>query len=49
QISGSDLNEGETTRRLQSLGAEVYYGHAAENLVDVDVVVTSTAVRDDNP
>ncbi|PLX98556.1 MAG: UDP-N-acetylmuramate--L-alanine ligase [Desulfuromonas sp.] len=49
QISGSDLREGETTRRLTSLGAEIYYGHAAENLVDVDVVVTSTAVRKDNP
>jgi len=49
QISGSDLREGETTRRLTSLGAEVYYGHAAENLVDVDVVVTSTAVRQENP
>jgi len=49
QISGSDLSEGETTRRLQSLGAEVYYGHAAENLTDVDVVVTSTAVRGENP
>jgi len=49
QISGSDLREGETTLRLASLGAEIYYGHAAENLVDVDVVVTSTAVRKDNP
>jgi len=49
QVSGSDIREGETTRRLASLGAEIHIGHAAENLVEVDVVVTSTAVRADNP
>ncbi len=49
QVSGSDLREGETTRRLAALGAEIHIGHAAENLVEVDVVVTSTAVRADNP
>jgi UDP-N-acetylmuramate--alanine ligase len=49
QISGSDLAESETTRRLCTLGAVIGLGHRAENLQSVDVVVTSTAVKADNP
>ncbi|MFO7578531.1 MAG: UDP-N-acetylmuramate--L-alanine ligase [Pelovirga sp.] len=49
RVSGSDLRESETTRRLASLGGEVVIGHRAENLDEVDVVVTSTAVKADNP
>src|SRR5690348_13521211 len=49
RVSGSDLKEGEQTRRLVSLGASIAYGHRAENLKDVDVVVVSSAVRKDNP
>ncbi len=49
QVSGSDLAKSETTERLESLGATVALGHSEENLQDVDVVVTSTAVRSDNP
>lgn len=48
-ISGSDLKESDTTKRLQSIGGTVYYGHNSENLKDVDVVVTSSAVKADNP
>ena len=48
-ISGSDLNENAVTQRLSSLGANIYFGHAAENLRDCDVVVVSTAVKKDNP
>ena len=49
QVSGSDLRESDITRRLAALGGEIAYGHRAENLSEVDVVVTSTAVRTDNP
>jgi UDP-N-acetylmuramate--alanine ligase len=49
QVSGSDLKESEVTRRLVSLGARVVYGHRAENLLDADVVVISSAVKKDNP
>ncbi len=49
EVSGSDLKEGASTRRLVSLGARVHIGHAAENVAKVDVVVTSTAVSADNP
>ena len=49
RVSGSDLRDSDTTRRLASLGGEIVIGHRAENLVEVDVVVTSTAVKADNP
>lgn len=49
KVSGSDLRHTEITERLAGLGGEIHIGHARENLVDVDVVVTSTAVREDNP
>ncbi|AJE02374.1 UDP-N-acetylmuramate--L-alanine ligase [Geobacter pickeringii] len=49
KVSGSDLRKSDTTDRLAALGGEIYYGHARENLTVVDVVVTSTAVHDDNP
>ncbi len=48
-ISGSDLADSATLRRLASLGIKTYLGHAASNLTSVDAVVTSTAVRADNP
>ena len=49
KVSGSDLRESDTTERLRGLGGEICIGHAAENLTNVDVVVTSTAVQGDNP
>jgi UDP-N-acetylmuramate--alanine ligase len=49
QVSGSDLRESEITRRLASLGGKIDLGHREENVREADVVVTSTAVRADNP
>ncbi|MDB5965889.1 MAG: UDP-N-acetylmuramate--L-alanine ligase [Polaromonas sp.] len=48
-ISGSDLADSATLRRLAGLGIQTFVGHAAENLATVDAVVTSTAVLPDNP
>ena len=48
-ISGSDLSQSDLTQRLASLGARIYTGHHASHLGDTDVVVTSTAVKTDNP
>jgi UDP-N-acetylmuramate--alanine ligase len=48
KISGSDLKESDVTRRLVELGARIVYGHRADNLLDSDVVVISSAVRKDN-
>ncbi len=49
QVHGSDLNRSPVTERLEKLGAQIAYGHARENLGDVQVLVRSTAVKDDNP
>jgi UDP-N-acetylmuramate--alanine ligase len=49
QVSGSDLVASETTLRLENLGARVAVGHRSENLGEADVVVTSSAVGEDNP
>ena len=48
QVSGSDLQENEATARLARLGARIFVGHAAENVIGADVVVISSAVREDN-
>ncbi len=48
-ISGSDLGESATTRRLESLGATVCIGHEAKHIEGADAIVTSTAVKADNP
>lgn len=49
RVSGSDLKESDTTRRLAEFGGEIIIGHRAENVDGADVVVTSTAVRQNNP
>jgi len=48
QVSGSDIVSNAVTDRLESLGVTVYHTHAADNVNDVDVVVTSTAISKDN-
>ncbi|MDR2153538.1 MAG: UDP-N-acetylmuramate--L-alanine ligase [Burkholderiaceae bacterium] len=49
-VSGSDLADSATLRRLAGLGIRTCVGHAAVNVAAADAVVTSTAVRpDDNP
>jgi len=48
-VSGSDLKSTLSTERLAKLGAKVSVGHGVEHVQDVDVVVVSSAVRDDNP
>ncbi len=49
RISGSDIADSTVTRRLAALGAQVAVGHAAEHIFGADCIVTSTAVREDNP
>ena len=48
-VSGSDLADSPTLRRLQSLGVATHVGHAAAHIDGADAVVTSTAVQADNP
>ncbi|MDA8519294.1 UDP-N-acetylmuramate--L-alanine ligase [Acidovorax sp. NCPPB 4044] len=49
EISGSDLSDSATLRRLAALGIATHVGHAASNIEGADAVVTSTAVQADNP
>ena len=49
EISGSDLADNAATQHLRSIGVCIFTGHSAENIKGADVVVTSTAVRKDNP
>ncbi|THF61187.1 UDP-N-acetylmuramate--L-alanine ligase [Pseudothauera rhizosphaerae] len=48
-VSGSDLGDNAATRRLRAMGARVVRGHEAAHIDRADVVVTSTAVKGDNP
>jgi len=48
-VQGSDLKQGESTGRLQQLGARVLIGHRAENVDGADVVVVSSAINAANP
>jgi UDP-N-acetylmuramate--alanine ligase len=47
-VSGSDLSDSATLRRLASLGIQITVGHNASNVTGADAVVTSTAVKPDN-
>ncbi len=49
QVSGSDVRKTDITERLARLGARVFYGHGEGNVQDSHVVVTSSAVKADNP
>jgi len=48
EVSGSDLREGPTTRRLSDLGVTIFVGHAAEQVEGCHVVVRSSAVGAEN-
>ncbi|MBQ0730719.1 MAG: UDP-N-acetylmuramate--L-alanine ligase [Oleispira antarctica] len=49
KISGSDLRQSAVTQHLINMGAEVFLGHQSENVDNVDVVVVSTAIDQNNP
>lgn len=49
RVSGSDLSENALTKRLRSIGAEIFQGHHESNIEHADVVVRSSAVDYSNP
>jgi UDP-N-acetylmuramate--alanine ligase len=49
EVQGSDIKPNAVTERLERLGARVMIGHRAENIGEADVVVTSSAVNQENP
>ncbi|NLP27739.1 MAG: UDP-N-acetylmuramate--L-alanine ligase [Clostridia bacterium] len=49
KVSGSDMKSSNITERLKEKGAEIYIGHAAENVLSSDIVVYTAAISPDNP
>jgi UDP-N-acetylmuramate--alanine ligase len=49
RVTGSDLKRSQMTEHLESLGAIIHEGHRSENIGRADVIVTSSAIRNDNP
>lgn len=49
EVSGSDIRETEITRRLEQLGARVHYQHQGKNIEGSEVVVVSSAIKQENP
>ena len=49
RVSGSDLVDSPVIQRLRELNATVFVGHEASQIKGADAVVTSTAVKSDNP
>lgn len=48
-VSGSDARESESTNKLSSLGAKIYYGHNSDNITDdISYVVYTAAIKEDN-
>jgi len=48
-VSGSDPSDNHVTQRLESLGADIFHSHTANNVLGADVVVISTAIPQNNP
>ena len=49
QVHGSDIQSNAITQRLEKMGATIFHQHDASNIQGADVIVISSAVRDDNP
>ncbi len=48
-VIGSDVSENANVKRLRDLGVKIAIGHKAENIDGADVVVVSSAIKQDNP
>ncbi|MDY4573460.1 MAG: UDP-N-acetylmuramate--L-alanine ligase [Intestinibacter sp.] len=49
-VSGSDMNESDLTRKLRDQGAKIFIGQCKENITDdIDIVVYTAAIHPDNP
>ena len=49
KVSGSDLKESIITQELVKLGAQVFIGHNPANIKGTDLIVYSSAIKEDNP
>jgi UDP-N-acetylmuramate--alanine ligase len=49
KITGSDINQSQNVKRLERKGIKISLNHSANNIENVDVVVYSSAVKQNNP
>jgi UDP-N-acetylmuramate--alanine ligase len=49
RVSGSDLKDSKITKKLKSLGAQIYIGHDPKNIQEAPTIVYSSAIKEDNP
>ena len=49
RITGSDMVESDSTRKLSEMGAQIFIGHRSDNVSEARVVIVSSAVRQSNP
>lgn len=47
-VSGSDISDSETVKRLKAMGIRVFLGHQADNVKDIETLVYSSAVTREN-
>lgn len=48
-VTGSDIYESDTLQKVRALGIKVFESHSAQNIKNIDVVVRSAAIKNDNP
>ena len=48
-VTGSDVAESTVTERLEKIGIKIFSEHHADNVGNADVVVCSSAIKNDNP
>ncbi|MGE5197513.1 MAG: UDP-N-acetylmuramate--L-alanine ligase [Deltaproteobacteria bacterium] len=49
RVSGSDIRDNRNTAELKKMGASVFIGHSFANIAGADLIVYSSAIKDDNP
>ena len=49
KVSGSDINENANVKMLREMGIKISIGHDESNVEYADVIVYTSAARDDNP
>ncbi|MBI4403509.1 MAG: UDP-N-acetylmuramate--L-alanine ligase [Deltaproteobacteria bacterium] len=48
-VSGSDIHRSDTVKHLEAQGIEVFIGHESKNVEHAELVVYSSAIKEDNP
>ncbi len=49
KVSGSDISENANVKMLKDMGINIFIGHKEENIDGADVIVYTSAAKDDNP